>query len=86
MYGSEITYLDPYTGRRVDGLEAMQVRLAAMKTAKLRFHDPWAAIVDLKVQRLGDVAVLKFNLENYGKTQDQPESGLPRWNSTEIYA
>ncbi len=86
LYDAEITYFDPYAEKRVDGLEAMQARVAPMKTAKLPFHDPRYEFVDPKVQRIGDVAVLTFNLVNYGKIQDQPESVLARWNSTEVYA
>ena len=86
LYRSDITYFDPYTEKRVDGLEAMQARLAPMKAAKLPFHDPRYEIVDPKVQRVGNVTVLTFNLVNYGMIQDQPESVLARWNSTEVYA
>jgi len=32
----EVTYFDPFTERRVDGLDAMQVRAAAMKKMKPR--------------------------------------------------
>lgn len=39
-------------------------------------------MVDAKGQRLGDVAVLTFNLVNYGKIQEQPESVLACWNAT----
>jgi hypothetical protein len=31
LQAPEVTYFDPFTERRVDGLDAMQVRLAAMK-------------------------------------------------------
>lgn len=85
LYAGEVTYFDPTTEKRVDGLEAMKARLAPMKDAKLPFRDPRYEIINPKVQRYGDVAVLTFNLTNYGKLPDRPESVLARWNSTEVY-
>jgi hypothetical protein len=38
-----------------------------------------------KVQQHGDVALLTFNLINYGRLGDGPETVLARWNSTEVY-
>ena len=81
----EVTYFDPFTERRVDGLEAMQVRFAPMKTMKPPFTHPRYDMIDPKVQRYGDVALLTFNLVNYGKLPDAPERILARWNSTEVY-
>jgi ketosteroid isomerase-like protein len=81
----EITYFDPTTERRVDGWEALQMRLAPMKTLKLPFTDPRYEMTEPKVQRHGDVALLTFNLVNYGKLPNRSESVLARWNSTEVY-
>ena len=81
----EATYFDPTTERRIDGLEAMQMRLAPMKSLKLPFTDPRYEMIEPKVQRHGDVALLTFRLVNYGKLPDRPESVLARWNSTEVY-
>jgi ketosteroid isomerase-like protein len=81
----EITYFDPTTERRVDGWEALQMRLAPMKNVKLPFTNPRYEMSGPKVQRHGDVALLTFNLINYGKLPDQPERVLARWNSTEVY-
>ena len=82
----EVTYFDLFTERRVDGLDAMQVRLAPMKKMKPPFTDPRYEMVDPKVQRHGDVALLTFNLVNYGKLPGAPERVLARWNSTEVYS
>ena len=85
IQAAEVTYFDPFTERRVDGREALQMRLAPMKSLKLPFTDPRYEMIEPKVQRQGDVALLTFNLVNYGKLPDQPESVLARWNSTEVY-
>jgi ketosteroid isomerase-like protein len=63
----------------------MQVRLAPMKTMESPFADLRYAMIDPTVQRHGDVALLTFNLVNYGKLPDAPERVLARWNSTEVY-
>jgi ketosteroid isomerase-like protein len=78
LFAPEITYFDPFTERRVNGAEAMKAYLAPI-TGKVnvdRFD-----MIEPKVQRHGDVAVLSFNLLSYG-----PQNVvLARWNSTEVY-
>jgi ketosteroid isomerase-like protein len=81
----DVTYFDPFTERRITGWEALQARLAPMATMKLPFSDPRYEMIDPKVQRLGDVALLTFNLVNHGRFPDRAESVLARWNSTELY-
>jgi ketosteroid isomerase-like protein len=82
----ELTYFDPFTENRVDGLEALQIRLAPMKGMKPPFVDPRYEMTNPKVQLHGDVALLTFNLVNYGKLPDGPERVVSRWNSTEVYS
>ena len=67
LQAPEVAYFDPFTERRVDGLDAMRLRLAPMKKMKPPFTDPRYDMIDPKVQRHGDVALLTFNLVNYGK-------------------
>jgi ketosteroid isomerase-like protein len=86
LMAEEITYFDPTTDKRINGREAMEVRLAPMKTLKLPFTNPRYEMLEPKVQRQGDVALLTFNLVNYGKPADQGERVLARWNSSEMYA
>jgi ketosteroid isomerase-like protein len=85
LQAPEVTYFDPFTERRVDGQDALQVRLAPVKNLKLPFTDPRYEMISPKVQRHGDMALLTFNLVNYGKLPDGPERVLSRWNSTEVY-
>src|SRR5437879_11770503 len=86
LQGPDVTYLDPCTERRVDGLDATQLRLAPIKRMNPPFTDPRYDMIDPNVRRHGDVALLTFNLVNYGKLPDAPERVLARWNSTEIYS
>jgi uncharacterized protein (TIGR02246 family) len=85
LYAPEVTYFDPTTDKRVNGQEAMQARLAPMKNAKVPASDRRYEMIEPKVQRHGDVAILTFNLVNYGRIDGRPESVLARWNSTEVY-
>ena len=84
-YAPEVTYFDPTTDKRVDGQDAMQARFAPMKNIKAPFTDPRYELIEPKVQRHGDVAILTFNAVTYGKMAGKPETVLSRWNSTEVY-
>jgi ketosteroid isomerase-like protein len=82
LYAHEVTYFDPFREKRVDGLEGMK---AISKKVEVPIKSPRYEIIDPKVQRHGDVALLTFNLINYGKLGDSEEKALSRWNATEIY-
>jgi ketosteroid isomerase-like protein len=86
LYAPEVTYFDPFTESRVDGLNAMQVRLAPMKDIKPPFTNPRYEMINPRVQRNGDVALLTFNLVNYGRPPDTRERVLARWNANEAYS
>ena len=85
LYAPDATYFDPMTERRVDGLKAIQEWLAPVKKAKIPFTDRRYELIGPKVQHYGDVAVLTYNLINYGKPPKKPEQPLTRWNVTEVY-
>ena len=42
-------------------------------------------MIDPKVQRSGDLAVLTFNLVDYGAQMDGGPKTTARWNATEVY-
>ena len=86
LYAPEATYFDPSTESRVDGLDALQVRFAPMKRMKAPFSSPRYEMINPKVQPSGDLAILTFNLVNYGRPPDAAEQVLARWNSTQIYS
>ena len=60
-------------------------RVTAQAKRSFRCTDRRYEMIDPKVQCFGDVALLTFNVVNYGKLPGQAESVLSRWNSTEIY-
>jgi ketosteroid isomerase-like protein len=82
----DITYFDPTTEKRIDGLDAMRKRLAPIRDMKLPFTKPRYDMLEPKVQHQGDMAVLTFNLVNYGTPPDGRERVYARWNSTEVYS
>ncbi len=81
-YAPEITYFDPGVERRLDGHVAMTdyYRPFAGKIKVLRYE-----MIDPKVQRHGDVAVLTYNLRSEAVQPDDKQVTV-RWNSTSVYA
>jgi ketosteroid isomerase-like protein len=80
----DVTYFDPNQEKRTDGLDAMVALLGPIRHVKLPFTEPRYEMIDPKVQRYGDVALLTFNLINYGKLSAR-ETVLARWNATQVY-
>ena len=73
-----ITYFDPFTSARVDDFDAMKAWLTPF-TGKI--HIDRYQILNPRVQRVGDLAVLTFNLVD---EVDNPKI-TARWNTTEVY-
>jgi ketosteroid isomerase-like protein len=84
-YAPEVTYFDPRQERRVNGLDAVKTLLEPIKNLKVAIKDRRYEMIAPKVQHHGDIALLTFNLINYGKLADRPEAVLNRWNSTQVY-
>ena len=80
-FASDITYFDPFTERRIDGIEAMKAMLAPF-AGKIKIDR--YEMLNPRVQQRGDVAVLSFNLTSHTRNPDG-SSRLVRWNSTEVY-
>ena len=78
----EMTYFDPFTKQRLDGIDAMREYLAPITG---QIHIERYEMINAHVQQYGEVAILTFNLEDVVK---EPGSGVPvtlQWNSTEVY-
>ena len=86
LYANDATYFDPFRDKRVDGLDELKARMASMRGITLPFTEPRYVMIDPRVDLEGDIAVLTFNLVNYGKpTGSAEEKVLSRWNATEVY-
>ena len=79
---SELTYFDPTTPKRIDGQDALR-KYFAPYTGKIKVEK--YEIIDPKVQRSGDLAVLTFNIVDYGAQLDGGPKNTVRWNVTEVY-
>ena len=80
-YAPEITYFDPAREKRADGIQAMKEYLTPF-TGKIKVDR--YEMIDTRVQRLGDAAVLSYQLISHAIMPD----GSPltvRWNSTKVY-
>jgi ketosteroid isomerase-like protein len=75
------TNFDPLTAKRIDGQGALKKYIAPL-TGKIKIEK--VEMIDPKVQRSGDLAVLTFNLVDYGAQMDGPKT-TARWNATEVY-
>lgn len=76
------TYFDPLTAARIDGADALKGYLAPF-TGKIKIEK--IEMINPKVQRTGNLAVLTFNLVDYGVQVDGGPKTTARWNATEVY-
>lgn len=81
-YAPEITYFDPRVERRIDGHAAM---VDYYRPAIGKINVPRYEMIDPKVQRHGDVAVLTYNLRSDAVLPDGDRNTV-HWNSTSVYA
>jgi ketosteroid isomerase-like protein len=82
IFADEVTYFDPSTERRVDGIEAMRALFAPIAgLVKLSRYE----ILNPDVYRRGDLAILSYNLVTYSQKPDGAPQ-VTRWNVTEAYA
>ena len=82
IMASDQTYFDPTTAKRIDGHDALKNYFAPF-TGKIKIER--YEMIAPTVQRSGDLAVLTFNLVNYGAQMDGGPKTTARWNSTEVY-
>jgi uncharacterized protein (TIGR02246 family) len=82
LYADEITYFDPTQERRIDGLAAMR---AAYEPFAGKFTVDRYEMLNPKVQRHGDVAVLTYIIQNYARQADGTERPATRWNVSEVF-
>jgi uncharacterized protein (TIGR02246 family) len=78
----EETYFDPTTAKRIDGQTALEKYIEPFK-GKIKIDR--VDMIDPKVQQSGDIAVLTFNLIDYGASLGDGPKTTARWNSTEVY-
>ena len=82
IMADEQTYFDPMIEKRIDGHEALKKYIAPF-TGKISIER--VEMIDPKVQRVGDLAVLTFNLIDYGARMAGGPKTDARWNATEVF-
>jgi ketosteroid isomerase-like protein len=87
LYAPDVSYFDPFTRARLDGVDAIKAMVAAMiKAAPPNpVTEPRYELIGARVQQYGEVGILTFQVMNYGRVNGAAESVLARWNSTETY-
>ena len=81
-YADDVTYFDPATAARLEGLETMR-----------EYYRPWTGKIRIDRYEIRNphvvatdaMAVLTYNLINFVKGGDGTERILNRWNSTAVY-
>ncbi len=81
LYAPEVTYFDPLHEKRIDGIDAMRQALEPIKS--LVAIDRYEMIAP-RVERVGDVAILTYNLASHSRRQDGA-AVVTGWNSTAVY-
>jgi len=82
IMAADQTYFDPMTPKRIDGQQALTEYFAPF-TGKISIDR--MEMIDPRVQRVGDLAVLTFNLLDYGgQVAGGPKSDT-HWNTTEVF-
>ena len=84
LYAPGITYFDPLQEKRVEGIEAMR-KIYAPVAGKLKIGH--YEMIDPKVQRYGDIAILTFNLlDDVIQQPNGPSNIRVPWNCTQVWA
>ncbi len=82
IMAADETYFDPLLDMRVDGLDGFKTHLAPFAGT---FSIDRYELLNPQVIVDGNLAVLNFNLVNYGAQSNGGKKTTSRWNSTEIY-
>src|SRR5260370_14012120 len=82
IMATDQTYFDPMTEKRIDGQADLKQYMAPF-TGKIKIER--VEMIDPKVQQSGDIAVLTFNLNDYGAQVGDVPKTTARLNSTEAF-
>src|SRR5919206_1081226 len=79
LYADDVTFFDPITAMRLDGLPAVAEYFRRVWAGKVNI--PRYEMLNPQVITTGtDLAVLTYNLVNYGPDADGLEKPTTRWN------
>ena len=78
LFADELTYFDPRSGGRLDGIIALKDYFAPIEG---KINVPRYEVLNPRIQLHGDIGVFTYNLNEFAS--DGAVS--VRWNSTEVY-
>jgi ketosteroid isomerase-like protein len=82
IVAADTNYFDPLADKRIDGLGALKSHIEPFAG---KFSIDRVEMINPHVRRDGDLAVLTFNLNDYGAQMNGGPKETARWNSTEVY-
>jgi uncharacterized protein (TIGR02246 family) len=82
-YADDVTYFDPITAKRLDGLPAVAEYFRTVWAGKVDI--PRYEMLNPQVSTGTHLAVLTYNLVNYARAADGSEKTSTQWNSTQVY-
>ena len=71
-----MSYFDPISKTRLDGIDAMKAMVAPLRTMPNPITEPRYEMINPRVQNFGDVAILTFQVVNYGNARRVEEARL----------
>ncbi|HEY0961249.1 MAG TPA: nuclear transport factor 2 family protein [Pseudomonadales bacterium] len=81
-YADDVTYFDPLTRARIDGLQALSVyHESSQGQGDITRYE----LTNPQVVNAGDLALLTYNLTTYGRDANDEEILADSWNSTVVY-
>ena len=83
FYAEDVTFFDPITAMRLDGLPAVSEYFRTLWAGKVNI--PRYEMLNPQVIAGTDLAVLTYNLVNYVHAPDGSERASTKWNSTQVY-
>ena len=83
FYTDDVTFFDPITAKRIDGLPAVAEYFRTLWAGKVNI--PRYEMLNPQVITGTDLAVLTYNLVNYAYAADGSEKASTQWNSTQVY-
>jgi uncharacterized protein (TIGR02246 family) len=83
FYADDVTYFDPITAMRLDGLPAVAEYFRTLWAGKVNI--PRYEMLNPQVIAGTDLAILTYNLLNYVHADGGSEKTSTRWNSTQVY-
>lgn len=81
-YADDVTYFDPLTRARIDGLQALSVYC---ESSQGQHEIARYEIANPQVVNAGELALLTYNLTTYARDANDEEKLADSWNCTAVY-